>query len=351
MAVARDARVVAAAAVLLHLHRRRRRRHRRAALGDPERPRGVRRRGEVADRRRRADLRPTATGPPRRAPTIDRALAEAGATARTETIETPTMVRPADRVEAGGEDGRAAGGAAELSAVRHASSSRAAAVLARAARRTTASLVRPELLTALGVKVGDQISIGQATFTIRGVDHERAGAAASAGSASARACSSTTPTCRRPGCSASAAARDRGMLVQGAGRRSSSRSSRTLRARLQGRVHQRPLVPLDRGSDRPRLRSRRELPEPGRADHRHPRRHRGVERDARVHPAEDPQHRRAEMRRRAQRPDHRGLHPAGDDARPGRQPAGRRRWRGRDCGDSAGARRRRRRSWPRRTTA
>ena len=36
-------------------------------------------------------------------------------------------------------------------------------------------LVRPELLTALGVKVGDQIAIGQATFTIRGVDRERAG--------------------------------------------------------------------------------------------------------------------------------------------------------------------------------
>ena len=39
------------------------------------------------------------------------------------------------------------------------------------------ALVRPELLTALGVKVGDQIAIGQATFTIRGVIANEPGAA------------------------------------------------------------------------------------------------------------------------------------------------------------------------------
>src|SRR4029079_17198253 len=37
------------------------------------------------------------------------------------------------------------------------------------------ALVRPELLTALGVQVGDQITIGQAAVTLRGVIRREAG--------------------------------------------------------------------------------------------------------------------------------------------------------------------------------
>ena len=49
------------------------------------------------------------------------------------------------------------------------------------------ALVRPELLTALGVAVGDQIVIGQAAVHHPRRHRERAGAAASASSASVRA--------------------------------------------------------------------------------------------------------------------------------------------------------------------
>ena len=133
-------------------------RHRRAALGHPERARRVRRArresliaADVLDRDQprldagRARDRSTAR------------LAEAGATARTETIETPTMVRPADESKAVAR----MVGAARRAGARFRSTARVelagrAAVLARAARRTTARSSRPELLTALGVAVGDR---------------------------------------------------------------------------------------------------------------------------------------------------------------------------------------------------
>jgi putative ABC transport system permease protein len=98
--------------------------------------------------------------------TIDRALAAAGATARTETLETPTMVRPADR-------SKAVARMAELRAVQANFPLYGSIVLTDGQPYTHALLqnhgviVRPELLTALGVTVGDQITIGQAAFTIR----------------------------------------------------------------------------------------------------------------------------------------------------------------------------------------
>ena len=99
---------------------------------------------------------------------IDRRLADAGSAERTETIETPTMVRPADR-------SKPVAKMAELRAVQpgfplygsielQGSQTYAPALLAG-----HGVLVRPELLTAIGVSVGDQIVIGQATFTIRGL--------------------------------------------------------------------------------------------------------------------------------------------------------------------------------------
>ena len=99
---------------------------------------------------------------------IDRRLAEAGSTERTETIETPTMVRPTDR-------SKAVAKMVELRAVQPAYPLYGAVVLQGPDRYAYSlvqghgALVRPELLTALGVQVGDQITIGQAAFTIRGV--------------------------------------------------------------------------------------------------------------------------------------------------------------------------------------
>ena len=100
--------------------------------------------------------------------TIDRRLSDAGGAERTETIETPTMVRPADR-------SRPVAKMAELRAVQKAFPLYGRVELQGGQSYTHAlleghgALVRPELLTSIGVSVGDQIVIGQATFTIRGL--------------------------------------------------------------------------------------------------------------------------------------------------------------------------------------
>ena len=100
--------------------------------------------------------------------TIDRRLAAAGIADRTETVETPTMVRPADR-------SKAVAKMTELRAVQpqfplygsidlQGGQTYSPALLAG-----HGVLVRPELLTAIDVAVGDQIVIGRTNFTIRGV--------------------------------------------------------------------------------------------------------------------------------------------------------------------------------------
>jgi putative ABC transport system permease protein len=99
---------------------------------------------------------------------IDRQLAAAGVLETTETTETPTMVRPADpqRTLVRMAELRAVGpgfplyGTVEL---------QDGAEYSHALLQNRGALVRPELLTALNVRVGDQLLIGQATFTIRGV--------------------------------------------------------------------------------------------------------------------------------------------------------------------------------------
>jgi putative ABC transport system permease protein len=99
--------------------------------------------------------------------TIDRALAAAGATGRTETLETPTMVRPVDQ-------SKSVAKMVELRALQPDFPLYGRVVLtdgtpySHTLLKNHGAIVRPELLTALGVKVGDQISIGQAAFTIRG---------------------------------------------------------------------------------------------------------------------------------------------------------------------------------------
>ena len=100
--------------------------------------------------------------------TIDRRLAEVGPTTRTETTETPTMVRPADPSKPVAKMG-------ELRAVESTFPLYGTVVLQGDAvysydlLKNHGTIVRPELLTTLGVNVGDGIRIGLATFTIRGV--------------------------------------------------------------------------------------------------------------------------------------------------------------------------------------
>jgi putative ABC transport system permease protein len=98
--------------------------------------------------------------------TIDRAVAAAGATAQTETVETPTMVRPADATKPVAK-------MVELRALQPNFPLYGTVALtdgtpySHTLLQNHGAIVRPELLTALGVKVGDQISIGQAPFMIR----------------------------------------------------------------------------------------------------------------------------------------------------------------------------------------
>jgi putative ABC transport system permease protein len=100
--------------------------------------------------------------------TIDHRLADAGATARTETIETPTMVRPTD-------SSKVAARMVELKAVQRGFPLYGSLTLeggqpySHALLEHHGALVRPELLSALGVNVGDSITIGTATFVVRGV--------------------------------------------------------------------------------------------------------------------------------------------------------------------------------------
>ena len=99
--------------------------------------------------------------------TIDRHLADAGAE-HTETLETPTMVRPAD-------PSKAVARMVELKAIQERFPFYGHIELAGDATYSHAllqhhgALVRPELLTALGVRLGDSIVIGQASFRINGV--------------------------------------------------------------------------------------------------------------------------------------------------------------------------------------
>lgn len=99
--------------------------------------------------------------------TIDRRFAEFGAREWTESVETPTMSRPAD--------GRAVARMVELRAVQPSFPLYGTVVLeggqtySHALLQNHGILVRPELLTALALTVGDRLSIGQSVFVIRGV--------------------------------------------------------------------------------------------------------------------------------------------------------------------------------------
>jgi putative ABC transport system permease protein len=99
--------------------------------------------------------------------TIAARLREAGSTEQTESIETPTMVRPVD-------PGKSVTRMAELRAVQpgfplYGTLDLDSGRYSHELLRNKGALVRPELLTALGIAVGDQIVIGKESFTIRGV--------------------------------------------------------------------------------------------------------------------------------------------------------------------------------------
>src|SRR5688572_692943 len=100
---------------------------------------------------------------------LDRALAQTPVRDRHETIDVATMVRPADG------DGAAAARMVELRAVQPGFPFYGTVVLQdgrpyshdMVANRGV--LVRPELLTQLGIEVGDRLLIGGQPFTVRGV--------------------------------------------------------------------------------------------------------------------------------------------------------------------------------------
>jgi putative ABC transport system permease protein len=99
---------------------------------------------------------------------VDAAIAKAPITQRVDVVELATMVRPAD-------ESRAVARMAELQAVDRGFplygqiGLRGGQRFDHALLADHGVLVRPELLVQLGVAVGDQVRIGNATFTIRGV--------------------------------------------------------------------------------------------------------------------------------------------------------------------------------------
>ena len=258
---------------------------------------------------------------------IDRRLAAAGVIQQTESTETPTMVRPADT-------SRAVARMAELRAVQPGFplygtlELESGDVLARDAQEQG----RPRAAgTADGARrQGRRPDRHRARAVHHSRRHqERAGSSrrrlqpgAARPHRLRRPAGDRAPVIRQPRPSRAARARAR----------SADRSAgHDAQGGLQGRVRQRALVSRHRRRNRREFRSRRELPEHGRPGNRHPRRDCGIERDAGVRAAEDAQHRGAQVHWRAQQPDHRGLHAAGDGARPGRKPARRGAGAVRDC--------------------
>lgn len=100
--------------------------------------------------------------------TLDAAIAKAPVRQRVEVVELATMVRPAD-------ESRAVARMAELQAVDAGYPLYGKLVLrdgltfGPALLDDRGILVRPELLVQLGIAVGDQVRVGNSTFTIRGV--------------------------------------------------------------------------------------------------------------------------------------------------------------------------------------
>ena len=159
-------------------------------------------------------------------------------------------------------------------------------------------LVRPELQAQLDVSIGDTLTIGEAPFTIRGVIDTEPGRRLGAFSLGPRVFVAGRPREDRPadlwqpGCPSAPG--------QGAGC-DARRIDHDAAQRLLEPVRARPLLQGHGRRHRGGLRARRGLPEPGRTGDCDPRRHRRLERDAGLRPAEDPEHRGVEVRGRTHR--------------------------------------------------
>ncbi len=289
---------VAAAPVLLRLCRYRRRRHRRAALGDPERARpGLmsEARSIIAadvlfstnrrvDRRVLARARTTARGP-------DDVLE------RMDAIETATMVRRNRARPRRGWWSCAA--CSRVSVLRRGHAAGRAALLARSAARPRRAGEAGAADPAWHPSRRTRIVIGGQPFTIRGVIAQEPGRRVGAFSFGSRVLIDYDDL------------RATGLLTFG------SRASYQMLLRVREQAVEpsdprpspglprpvRPgaLLPVDRGRHRRGPDARRELSEPGRLHHGRARRHRRLERHARVRQAEDPQRRDPEMRGRDRR--------------------------------------------------
>ena len=177
------------------------------------------------------------------------------------------------------------------------------------------ALVRPELLTQLGIAVGRPLIVGGQPFTIRGVISQEPGRRVGA-SASARACSSTTTTCCATGLLAFGSRASYQILLAGERATASSRSCAIFGSEFRDGSST-ALLRIDRGSHRRRSRARRELPEPRRLRDPGARRDRRLERHARLRAPEDQERRDPEVRRRDDAPGPGDLRPAGGVARSG----------------------------------
>ena len=225
---------------------------------------------------------------------IDERLSAAGAVS-TRSVETATMVRPADR-----EGGRAR--MVELRAVEAPFPYYGLMKLGdgvpyqHALLSGFGVLVRPELLAQLDLKVGDGLRIGSQRFVIRGVIESEPGRRLGAFSIGPRVFVDLADL-------------EKAGLLGFGSRASVQRLLKVpepafdklvvdLRADFAGEYREAAIVQVHRGSDGRGFRAGRELSQPGRPGHRDSRRHRRLERDARVRAAEDEEHRRAEMPRR-----------------------------------------------------
>ena len=248
------------------------------------------------------------------------------AAAASQQVETLTMVRPADPA-------KAASRLVELLGVDPAYPLYGTVELDGGGRYThrllerRGLLVRPELLAQLDVAVGDDVIIGDARFTIRGVVLAEPGRRAGAFSFGTRVFVDLEDL-KTSGLLGFGSRATHRMLVKMPGR-DTERLARDLRQAFRGRFVS---VRTSRSAEDeagPRTRAGRELPQPGRPHHRAARRGRGLERDSRLRPAEAPQRGGSEVRRRQYQAGSGGLRRAGrldgpDGQRHRRDPGGRR---------------------------
>ena len=224
---------------------------------------------------------------------IEERLAPAPVQARTEAVETATMVR-AERAKRG-QDGGVARRPAGISRSTARSSWKADSAYSHDLLRDRGAIARPELLAQLGIKQGDAILIGGQPFTIRAVLSKEPGRRAGAFTLGSRVFVDYDDL-QRSGLLAFGSRASYQILLRV---EPSGVEPLTAHAapRVRRPVRQRVVVPIDRRQHQRRHGAGGELPEPRRLRHRRARRDRRVERHARVRQAEDPQHRDPQVRR------------------------------------------------------